>query len=177
MRVQGIESNVAPIPTDGSDRVMVDVDDYPTVLGLVASTPPEIIGGPKGDGRLWVNVLHVDDQTLREKYDLVRWVPPLLDVVALYKVLAKIAHAYTASQLGREFHPFLPSYILDRADELDHPSCRRCRGKPNSDTALARGWLGRPALGYQSVHPCSWDTAFRCVGRLSTVCCGSRAKD
>lgn len=102
-------------------KVKVPIEDYPANLLLVQFDTPHIISGVIFDSHVvgvWSHWFKDVAETLATKYGLDVFTTTSIDVYALCKTLAKIAHAYAVAELGiGAFTHMLPHYIVGGYDE------------------------------------------------------------
>jgi hypothetical protein len=107
--------------TNPERKVMVPMADYPVSLLLVLFDTPHLITGVVFDDQVvgaWAHFFKGVAELLAKKYGLDVFVTTSLDVYALCKTLAKIAHAYAVAEMGIDrFTHMLPHYIVGGYDE------------------------------------------------------------
>ncbi len=107
----------------GNLKVEVDVKDYPSTLALARFPQPKFFDaeGAVDEGfDLWIRVFKYNTRLLRQKYGLRRYAPPIVPVLTLRRVLAKIAHSFAVAEVGMEnFEPFLQGGIINDEESQD----------------------------------------------------------
>jgi hypothetical protein len=101
------------------EKVMVNVEDYPSTLYLPRLGNPPILQPLVSQAEVpqpgwffqWFNYR---EGVLRSKYGVERWAAVAIDLPIFCRMLAKIGHAYAAANIGLDgFVPFLCDALTD----------------------------------------------------------------
>jgi hypothetical protein len=139
---------------DGRDEVIqMPVDDYPVIFSMPAMGVPGIfIGAPGGDQRAYgfrLVILNYDERKLRKTYGIHSFASPHWDTHMLYRMIAKIGHAFAVAELGRNnFKPLLLDMILNGTPE----AFNHIGGEPDLERHPASEALHELGLGYQRAN-------------------------
>lgn len=98
-------------------KAEIPIEDYPATLLLLRLGKPGIFRNPEDGPPVWHpwHHLFVDRmEVLRRHYGITEFSPAMFDTSAFSRMLAKIAHAFVAANMGMDsFTPLLPRLILD----------------------------------------------------------------
>lgn len=106
-----------PLFNDAGRKISIPVSSYVYVLYLVTFTEPGVLIGKKTEvNGAWVARNEPDKPLDLPPGD---WTLPALNVVALTRMLAKIAYSYAVAELGRHgFFDLISHRIVDPNDEI-----------------------------------------------------------
>lgn len=104
-------------------RTHIPAEEYPATLILPHLGAPRLFNPmpPEEDPRIWIRNQQHKIDAIGQKYGVREYATVSVDLWAVMRVLAKIAHAYTVAELGLDgFTPILPNYIIGDNDGARH---------------------------------------------------------
>jgi hypothetical protein len=102
----------------GKDTTIdMPIEDYPVLFNMPIYGKPGFLTGGEGGTQITTGftfmMLRYDERKLRIDYGITSAASPYWDTHMLYRMLAKIAHAFAMAELGKgKFMPALPDMIL-----------------------------------------------------------------
>lgn len=138
-------------PGEPEIDVPIPVGDYPIMFGMPIYGAPSLFAGGSGGGQMTVAFSLVlvshDPVKLRTRYGVTSFATAYWDTHMLFRMLAKIGHAFATAEIAGKFKPALLDMILSgTTDAFNHIG-----GDPYR-SGLPSKALHELALGYQRAN-------------------------